>query len=429
MKKLFVVFCLMSFLSTNTAVAINDFGNIDKPEKKDPGIIKLPNKKEIDQKAFEQKMAKDESEYQKIRMLSGNGNYMLYLEDNGLIKANSELTEEEKQEKELKSSWIDGYYLFYKVADKIIRANDLDTQNWRFAIDNKTKEINAYATAANLVVINSSLADTFYDNPDALAWLIGHELSHHILGHLQKMTKAYDRINKLENGIINSLMLPGAILIFYPIYNAKQRAWYRRIRKLELEADTEGLSLMARAGFDVDYANDVMSTLTQLGEHEKFYKDTHPQNKKRIENINKQIAILDVNALKTEGEKNLYEKPVMKLKRSSDKKTIVLVPEKSRGSVHYSPVTEQQKIIYKAYSSYLNDDMTQSAKLFEQAYKADKKNYIPCLYLSYINEYNYKKYRDEKNLKQAVKWAKRAYRKHNTDKYTIKQKIEVEKIK
>lgn len=437
MKKFFALVSIISFLSTNLCFAIDDYedeipNTIKKErvklEKKDPGIIKLPNRKVIAKKAFEEKMAQDEKEYQKVRALAGKGNYIFYQDDEGIIKTTKKLTQEEQEEKETKDSWIEGYYMFYKVADKLLRANNLDTQNWRFEIKKKSDEMNAYANAANHVVIYSSMMDTFYDNPDALSWLLGHELSHHILGHIQKNVHAYERIDKLQNGIINSCLLPGAILIFYPIYHSKQRVWFRRIRRTEIEADTEALTLMARAGFDVDYANDVMSTLSQLPETEKYYTDTHPKHKERAMNINKQIAMLDVDSLRLEGAKNLYEKPVMTLKRSSDKNTIVLIPQKSRGSVHYSPVTPQQKVIYKAYAAYLKDDMTKSANLFEEAYKMNKKNYVPCLYLSYINEYNYKKNHNEEALKQAKKWARKAYKKHNTDKNTIKQKMEVEAL-
>lgn len=431
MKKIFSLIFVLSFFTVNFSIAIDDYDEdyttpIKKEKvefkKKDAGIIKLPNRKEIAKKAFAEKMAQDEKEYQKIKALSGKNSYV-FIDDDGMVNTSKELTDEEK---EIKDSWIEGYYIFYKVADKILRANNLDTQNWRFEIKNKSDSINAYANAVNHVVIYSSLVDTFYDNPDALAFVIGHELSHHILGHAHENGLARERIVKLKNGIINSCFLPGAPLIFGPIYGSKIYIWRKRIRDNETEADTEALTLMSRAGFDVDYANDVMSTFAQLYEGQKTLEDSHPKTVKRILNVNKQIAILDVETLKLEGAKNLYDKPVMKLKRSSDKKTIVLIPQKNRGAVHYSQITPQQKVIYKAYSAYLRDDLTKSANLFEKAYKMNKKNYVPCLYLSYINEYNYNIKRNQNDLKQAKKWANRAYRKHKQDKNTVKQKMDMQ---
>ncbi len=437
MKKLIALFCLFSFLTLNVSLAIEDT-NIQapiektakmKPVKKDPHIIKLPNRQKIDEELFEKKMAQDDKEYEKkIHVFSND--FALYRDKDGKILAKLGYkgdSEEEKEYKEMQNSWAQGYYMFYKIADKIIRANNLDTQNWRFEIRNKPDEINAYANAANHVVLYSSITDSFYDNEDALAFVIGHEMAHHILGHIQKNIKAYDRIKKLQYGINNSLLCSYLIfpLFIAPGYKIKQWVWYSRIRKNELEADSESITLLARAGYDVAHVNDVMSTFSQIGEHEKTLTDTHPNLKERMQNANNQIALLDIDTLKIEGEKNLYEKPILTLKRSSDKKTIVLVSNKNRGFVNYFKDTPQQQIIYKAYSAYLNDDMKTSAQLFEQAYKTDKKNYIPCLYLSYIYEYNYKLNKDEKSLKQAKQWANRAYRKNNTDKYTLKQKMDI----
>lgn len=440
MKKTIASICLMCFCSVNTCSAISEVSEINQTVKnvqetniikKDPKIIKLPSHTRIDQKAFKEKLRQDEKEYQKVRALASN--YTLYIDEDGNVSADIETDEKKGKNSEYektKNSWTEGYYLFYKTADRIIRANNLDTQNWRFLIDKKTKEVNAYASSANLVTINSSMADSFYDNEDALAWLIGHEMSHHILGHIPKNIHAYERIRKLNIGLYNSwgcfyLVFP---LLFIPPYEIRKRIWYKRIRQNETEADIEALSLMAKAGYNVDYANDVLSSLAQLGETEKNYKDTHPMHSERIMNINKQIALLDIETLRIDGEKNLYEKPVMKMKRSSDRKSIVLVSENNRGTVYYSPITPQQKIIEKAYSAYLKDDMQKSAELFENAYKIDKKNYIPCLYLSYINEYNYKKTKNEEYLKKAYKWSKRAYKKRSADKNTIKQKLDIESI-
>ena len=253
MKKLFALFCLVCFLSSNFVFAIEDNGQYsqqpvksakiseNKIIKKDAGIIKLPNQEKIDKTAFEAKMAEDEKAYQKVKHSHG-----------------------------------EGYYMFYKAADKIIRANNLDTQNWRFEIVKKPNEINAYANAANHVVMYSSMIDSFFDNEDALSAVIGHELSHHILNHIPQNIKAYDRIRKLDIGIQNSLLFTWMIfpiVVFVPIYSVRKRVWYKRLRENELEADTEALTLMARAGYDVDYANDLMSTLARLGENEKEYTD------------------------------------------------------------------------------------------------------------------------------------------------------------
>ena len=428
MKKLFILAILSVFFGTNFCFAIDD-GSITK---KDPGLIKLPNKEEIEKKAFEAKMSKDEKEYKKkIKGLSSNL-YFTYNDDNKIVNVENldkmNLSEEDKEYRAVRNSWLEGYYMLYKTADKIIRANNLDTQNWRFAIINKTTDINATAKSANYIEINSALVDSFYDNENALAFVVGHEMAHHILNHEQKFAKISDDLAEMKKTMELSVSYPIVSVLSVPSCLTKKAVLYKKVRKMEEAADTEALTLITRAGYDVDYANDVILTFDRLGEGRKRYTDTHPHHKERLMNINKKTAMLDVEALKLEGAKNLYEKPVLTLKRSSDKKSIVLIASKNKGTVDYSPVTTQQKIIYEAYEAYLNDDMNKSLKLFEEAYRQDKKNYIPCLYLSYINEYQYKQNPNKDNLKQAKKWANKAYKKHSVDKNTIKQKTDIEKL-
>ena len=449
MKKFAALFLLVCFLNASGAFAIEEIipgksqqtqtaqtaaKNTEKKKitKKDPGIIKLPNTEEIDEKAFKAKMEADEKEYKKIKALAGSG-YLFLRDEDGKIRAEftqGELTEAEQEFNKTRESWIEGYYIFYKTADRLIRANNLDTQNWRFEIDKKSDSFNAYANAANHVVIYSSAVDTFYDNEDALAFLLGHEISHHIFNHMREGAEARERIARLDiriqNAIIFGIATAGISCLFVPVFLFRKHVWYKRLRAQETQADLEAVTLMARAGYNTEAANDVLSVMARLPELKFHYmEESHPKTIDRIAAVNRQTALIDIEKLQKEGAVNLYEKPVLKMKRSSDKKSIVLVPKKGKGVIYYQPVTEQQKVIYKAYSEYLKDDFTTPAELFEKAYYLDKKNYIPCLYLSYIYEYNYKKTQDKKALKTAKKWAQRAYKKH-ADKNTIKQKLDIE---
>jgi len=442
MKKLTALLCLLCFISAGICPAVEDvYSGAQKSGaaeiiKKDAGIIKLPVYKEIDRKAYAEKMKQDDDEYKKIKALAASDYYVFYKTSGDKVKVSrfdeETITDNENDYKNIKDSWVEGYYLFYKTADKILRANNLDTQNMRFIIDKKTNVINASASAANLVTINSALADSFYDNEDALAFVIGHELSHHIFNHMQQNVKAYERINKLDIGIENavnfSILTLGLTAVFVPIYKGRQHVWFKRLRNNEKEADIEALALMARAGYNTESANDVFAVFAKLPETEKHYTDTHPKHAERTAYVNQEIAKLDLEALRLEGENNLYEKPVMKLRRSSDKKSIVLIPSGKRSTAGYLKETPQKKLINKAYKAYLDDNMKEAAALFEEAYKLDKKNYIPCLYLSYIYEYNYKKTNDKDALKQAKKYAKLAYKKHSADKNTLKQKMDTENL-
>lgn len=89
-------------------------------------------------------------------------------------------------------------YQIYRVAERLIRINNLSDKNWRFYIDieNPVSKPNASAGYVSLVVIKSSLLDSFSGDINALAFILSHELAHNILEHPQK---SYEKKVLLEN--------------------------------------------------------------------------------------------------------------------------------------------------------------------------------------------------------------------------------------
>ena len=59
----------------------------------------------------------------------------------------------EKFKKDVKED----YYNLYLILDRVLRANNLQNQNWRLALVNNLEEINASSGSANLIQINTSL--------------------------------------------------------------------------------------------------------------------------------------------------------------------------------------------------------------------------------------------------------------------------------
>lgn len=94
----------------------------------------------------------------------------------------------------------------YLIADRIIRANNLQYKNWRIGFKLDKDIINAVSLNNNLILINSSLYDCIHQNKDALAFVIAHELAHFILSHRKvtiendyKIKKIEENIKKIEN--------------------------------------------------------------------------------------------------------------------------------------------------------------------------------------------------------------------------------------
>ena len=115
---------------------------------KDPKLIKLSNFEPIDEKLYQKKLAQDEKVYEKEIIPA--------------LRKKTKTVNVEPLE-------VD-FYKVYRIAERLIRANNLEHQNWRITI-RKTQDFNAFAADTNLVTINTGLYDTLYTNEDALAFI------------------------------------------------------------------------------------------------------------------------------------------------------------------------------------------------------------------------------------------------------------------
>ena len=97
---------------------------------------------------------------------------------------------------------------------------------------------NAYALPGGFVFITEPLLDLCAQDPDELAFLLGHEMGHVIRGHARSQLTARTFLNAV------TARLAGAGLMLRQLLNQGYS------RELELEADGEGARLAAAAGFD-----------------------------------------------------------------------------------------------------------------------------------------------------------------------------------
>ena len=238
----------------------------------------------------------------------------------------------------------ENYFILYKILDKLLRANNLTYQNWRLVLRAEPDNLNAYSTAVNLIVVYSSIFDSLFDNEDALAFILAHELSHFTLNHAQsgaekdvqiaKMREMKERARRGYNSNTSYDNTAGALSdLSYMISDISAtiaiKQLYKEERKQEFDADSNAVVLMARAGYNLNHAKDALEFLSALPQIYSAYSD-HPLTKERITNVNKKIREIDANKLKEEGERNLSNSQALDVKKSSDKKSIIIVKPKEK---------------------------------------------------------------------------------------------------
>lgn len=396
MKK--IILFLFVFISIINVSFANDnspnksfYGSIEKNlTLKDPKLITLKQTKTVDLKLFEQKKNNDDKEYKKFK-------------------------------KDVKED----YYNLYLILDRVLRANNLQNQNWRLALVNNLEEINASSGSANLIQINTSLYDSLYPDESALAFIISHELAHLILKHNQISYENRTEIATLKRKIEILRQAQSVTCLAIAIkLSSKVDELYEQERKLEYDADSEAVILMLRAGYDIEQ---VISALNLLSSLPNIYTDrsTHPTVENRICNVRDDMTLLDKDMLMNEGMYNLSNSKISSIKYSADKKTVVIYNRKNNNKIVYVPITKEDKLLHKAYLYYISNNIPMAKQYFERAYVVNSNNYITPLYLSYISEYNFYNSGDKKDLKDAKFYSKKAYKLNQNDKFVNKQRNDV----
>lgn len=369
---------------------------------KDPKLIKLSNSEPIDEKLYQKKIDNDNEIYEKQ-----------------IIPALNKKTKTVNVE----PLAVD-FYKVYRIAERLIRANNLEHQNWRIAI-RKTEDVNAYATDTNFVMIYTGLYDTLYTNEDALAFIIAHEMAHNLLGHQKRMMDMriiYNRLtnsaNAYDNKSNNNLILASAGLLTASGAVVYKQRMYSEFRDMEYTADAEGFNMLIKAGYSPSNALTALKFFETLDPNVKLFFRDHPETKKRIKSANEVIAFANPDWV-DEGKYNIFHSNVLPVKKSSDHVSIVISKDDTAENF-YSPETYEQRLTRLAYVSYTKGDMQNAIKYFEKLLSV-RNDYVVNLYLSYANEYLYNQTHDEKYKKSAIKYAQTAKQLNKTDKNVIEQ--------
>ena len=369
-----------------------DVNNAVKDGVKDPHIMKFGDYKEISKAKYEEKLKKDEEKYKEYAVSLGK-------------KHSSRYTTQADAE---------DFYTVYRVAEKLIRANKLDYMNWRICLK-KDLDVNASSDGSNLVILTTAIFDTFNNNEDALAMVIGHEMGHALLGHHKRRMQLLTRMEKQRK------LAKEGFTVSALAYAGMKKKFIIDSKNMEYAADTEGAKLALHAGYNLDQASDVLTFLIQY-DLDSDYNSTHPRTDKRLASFNENSKLF-LEEWKDMGKYNIYNSEVLPVKLSSDRKSITIsVPKnKLNPDKYYAPETMEELYLRLGYMYYKNEQFDKSLDYFDELFKIDQTNAPAYLYASYAAEYQYNNTKDSKYIKLAKDYAQKAYSLDSKNKYIKKQ--------
>ena len=339
-------------------------------EIKDPKLIKLNGYEDLSADKIKSKVALDNVGYLKV----------------------SKFLASKKINEYYMQAYNEDFYRVYRVAEKIIRANGLDFINWRLSISS-ANEFNAYNSETNNITVHAGLLDTFRDNDDALALVLGHEFAHGLLGHAKRQAKYDAKINRAYRmGSYTAYLI------------AKKRA-HKASRDMEFEADIEGAKLVAKAGYDLSKAKEVLQAMNTMYYGDELNSD-HPDTAKRLQSFEQNRKYFLESEWVKQGIQNIYDSEVLLCEKSSNRNSVVLTRGKRKNQeAYYKPESPLDMYLRYGYKSYLAGDFKDSIKYFKEYLKLDKGNFAVYLYISYAYENLYKQNGGDKNLESAKEFA------------------------
>ena len=167
-------------------------------------------------------------------------------------------------------------------------SNELVGYNWEFNLVNSA-EINAWCMPGGKVVVYTGLLDVT-QNEDALAAVLGHEITHAVAHHgnerlsqafiaqgIQVAGDAFTKNNKETNIVFNAVFMPGTQLgLLLP-----------NSRNNEIEADHFGIIFAAMAGYNPKESIPFWKRMDSQNKNKMpEWLATHPSNEKRIQKLN-----------------------------------------------------------------------------------------------------------------------------------------------
>ena len=269
----------------------------------------------------------------------------------------------ERAKKELSKDW----YAFYRIVDRIARANGYDQRPWRSMVV-PMYDIYAFATDVNLIAMYDGIIDQLNGDSSALACIVAHEMGHHKKRHIAiSQVKKAELVAKIQKeaeievlgekraatteatvtgigGDVVQRTIGGSLgntlggLLggqskrrvrkaqkrINAIVEKKNRELEQRIaaqsREHEFEADEIGYLASVRAGFEPEGCLRAMEVIARTPGAE--FDTTHPAAPKRIQALKALIKKYPPQTLKREGEARIAKSQALTYSLSRDKNSL-----------------------------------------------------------------------------------------------------------
>jgi beta-barrel assembly-enhancing protease len=188
---------------------------------------------------------------------------------------------------------ISGY--IQSLGESIAKTTSRADLDWHFYVIN-TRQVNAFALPGGYVYVNRGLIEST-DRLDELTGTLGHEIGHVIQRHSVKQMQSAQKANVgvavlctltniCHSGIAQAAVQVGGTALFA-----------RHSRLDELQADSEGVVNVTRAGYDPQGIPDLFQVLLKEREYQPTIVDgwfaSHPLEEARIAKAKQQIAAVE----------------------------------------------------------------------------------------------------------------------------------------
>lgn len=182
------------------------------------------------------------------------------------------------------------YQAVVNVGSRIARVSGRRDFQWRYHLVDNPKVANAFVLPGGKIFVYSGLF-RYATNEDELAVVIAHEVAHALKSHgvtgAQRQQTAGLVGALLQVGMGVAGVNPNTAQTINTVYKYGATYGYLRphSREQELEADSIGLMLMAKAGYDPRAAISFWNKFGRSGVRIPEYLSTHPDPGHRIANL------------------------------------------------------------------------------------------------------------------------------------------------
>jgi predicted Zn-dependent protease len=155
-------------------------------------------------------------------------------------------------------------YVYYRIIDRITRANQLDVPYWAITIEDNYQSV-AYAAGAYVLSFDADLLNLMQGDVSAVAYVVAHEIAHHIHHHnaasiefQRTLSEEMATMLSAANGFDRMI---GEMMTVSESFDDRMLAFELG---LELEAEETAIHYLTRAGFSPDSALSVFEVYENL---------------------------------------------------------------------------------------------------------------------------------------------------------------------